>query len=148
MKWAWVEGVVARDVCPGNPAELYHPDFAVRYDTEVPDGTANGAVLVNGEWVNPAPPAPPEPVAPIPPRVTPIEFKLLFTSSERVAIRRLREGTPPDEVLIDWFSILDDPALTSVDLGGASARDGVAYLVALGVLTPDRAAAILSGTPA
>jgi hypothetical protein len=52
MKKAWIENNVVRDVCEGNPAELYHPDIAVHYSTDVPDDIKNGASLVNGNWVN------------------------------------------------------------------------------------------------
>jgi hypothetical protein len=52
MKKAWIENNVVRDVCEGNPAELYHPDIAVHYSTDVPDDIINGAKLENGVWVN------------------------------------------------------------------------------------------------
>jgi len=52
MKKAWIENNVVRDVCEGNPAELYHPDVAVHYSTDVPDDIKNGATLQNGVWVN------------------------------------------------------------------------------------------------
>jgi len=52
MKKAWIENNVVRDVCEGNPAELYHPDIAVYYSTDVPDDIINGAKLENGVWVN------------------------------------------------------------------------------------------------
>ena len=52
MKKAWIENNVVRDICEGNPAELYHPDVAVFYDTDVPDDIKNGARLENNVWVN------------------------------------------------------------------------------------------------
>lgn len=69
--WAWIENNQVRDTCHGDPALCYHPDIAKHYDTQVPDGTENGATLVDGEWVNPLPPVyvPQEPVAPAVPQV-------------------------------------------------------------------------------
>lgn len=56
-KFAWVEDGRVRDVCWGNPAELYHPDIAKFYTEVVPEGTTNAATKVNGTWKNPEPPA-------------------------------------------------------------------------------------------
>ena len=89
MKLAWIENDRIRDIAPGNPADLYHPDIAAFYDTEVPDDAQNGDGWVDGQLVKPEPPAPapaPEPT-PVYPKVSPVEFKLLFTSQERVAIK-------------------------------------------------------------
>ena len=47
MKHAWIENGKVRDVAHGNPEEIYHPDVAKFYDTQVPDDAANG-----DEWVN------------------------------------------------------------------------------------------------
>jgi hypothetical protein len=58
MKYAWIENDKVRDVAPGNPAEWYHPDVAVFYNTQVPDDAANGDGWVNGALVKPEPPAP------------------------------------------------------------------------------------------
>lgn len=63
MKYAWIENGKVRDVAHSNPAEIYHPDVAVHYDTQVPDNAVNGDGWVNGALVKPepAPPAPPAP---------------------------------------------------------------------------------------
>lgn len=63
MKKAWIENERIRDICPGNPAELYHPDIAKFYDTEVPDDAANGDGWVSDQLVKPEP-VPPAPQAP------------------------------------------------------------------------------------
>lgn len=63
MKHAWIQGDQIRDVCPGDPAECYHPDVAKFYDTLVPDDAVNGDGWVNGQLVKPEPP-PPAPPAP------------------------------------------------------------------------------------
>lgn len=64
MKYAWIENDRVRDVCHGNPNELYHPGVAKFYTTQVPDDAVNGDGWVNGQLVKPEPPAP----APPPPR--------------------------------------------------------------------------------
>lgn len=53
MKYAWIENNKVRDVAPGNPAEFYHPDVAVFYNTQVPDDAANGDGWINGALVKP-----------------------------------------------------------------------------------------------
>lgn len=153
MPIAWVENSVVRDVAPGNPAELYHSDIAAFYTVEVPEGTRNGATLVDGVWTNPPTPPPVEP--PPPPRrlqLTPPEFKLQFTSAERIAIRTARaySGSDADALaakaaLDDWSEIVDDPRLTVVDLSLPQTKDALALLVSLGILTEDRKAEIEQG---
>ena len=63
MKKAWIENNRVRDIAPGEPADIYHPDVAVLYDTDIPDDIVAGAELVDGVWNNPPPPVfvPPPP---------------------------------------------------------------------------------------
>lgn len=82
--------------------------------------------------------------------VSPVEFKLLWTSAERIAARAQQET---DTVIADFFDIVDDSRLTFVNLSLGSTKDGVDYLlsklVEIGVVAgedvPARRAAILSG---
>ena len=53
MKYAWIENDKIRDVAHSNPAEIYHPDVAAFYTTQVPDNAANGDGWVNGALVKP-----------------------------------------------------------------------------------------------
>lgn len=53
MKYAWIENDKVRDVAHSNPTEIYHPDVAKLYDTQVPDNAANGDGWVNGALVKP-----------------------------------------------------------------------------------------------
>lgn len=63
---AWIENEKVRDIAHSDPFEIYHPDVAKFYDTEVPDDAENGDGWVNGKLVKPVIP---EPVpVPIPPR--------------------------------------------------------------------------------
>jgi hypothetical protein len=145
MKKAWIENDQIRDIAIGDPASLYHPDVAAFYDTDVPDEAQNGDGWVNGQIVpRPIPePVIPEPVTPevVYPTVSAIEFKLLFTSPERIAIK-----DSVDPVVQDFFSLIEDPRLTSVCLGLKSTQDSLAYLEAVAILAPGRKAEILAGT--
>jgi hypothetical protein len=63
---AWIENERIRDIAHSDPFEIYHPDVAKLYDTEVPADATNGDGWVNGKLIKPVIP---EPVpAPIPPR--------------------------------------------------------------------------------
>jgi len=143
MKKAWTENGKLRDVCHGNPYDLYHPDVAKLYTADVPDDAANGdgwdgTTLTKPEVVIPAPQ---EPVV-VYPKLSPLQFKMCFTSQERTAIKALRATNP---VIEDAYEILDDPRLTTVDLSLASNQGLIDYLVSLSVLTAERAAQIKLG---
>ena len=63
---AWIENKKIRDIAHSDPFEIYHPDVAKFYDTEVPNNAVNGDGWVNGKLVKPIIS---EPIsAPIPPR--------------------------------------------------------------------------------
>lgn len=143
MKKAWIENNKIRDIANGNPAELFHPDIAVHYDADVPDDAVNGAELVDGVWVNPIIDTVIEAtiVASLP-LLSPVEFKMLFTSAERIAIKAARAT---DEILADGFEILEDPRLTTIDLNLQSVRDLIDYMVSLNLITAIRAEEIKSG---
>jgi len=72
MKWAWIQDDRIRDIAPGEPADWYHPDVAVFYDTEVPDDAENGDGWVDGVLVKPEPYVP-EVIDVVPTDVTPTE---------------------------------------------------------------------------
>lgn len=120
-----------------SPETDFHPDIAAQF-VSVPDPVRPGWVKVAGVWQAPAAP---EPVAAVAARVSPVQFKLLFTAAERVAIKAARAS---NAVVDDYFSIVDDARLTHVDLGLSSTAAGLAYLVAKNLLTAERAAAILA----
>ena len=143
MKKAWIENDMIRDICTGNPLDLYHPEIAKHYDTDVPDDACVGDGWVDGQVVKPEIVIP-EPVAPEPnyPKVSPVEFKLLFTSQERVAIREARSS---DAVIDDFYDIVEDSRLTHVDLGLKSTQDALDYMVGKGLVSDERKAEILTG---
>ena len=81
MKYAWIENDKIRDIAQSNPEQIYHPDVAVLYDTQVPDDATNGDGWVNGQLVKPEP-APPAP--PAPRTWTQDNFRTGLTLSEKV----------------------------------------------------------------
>ena len=146
MKYAWIENNSVRDVCQGIPNETYTPEVAALFDNEVPDGIVHGATKINGLWTNPpaSEPTLETQTAVIPPdiKVSPIEFKLLFTYQERIAIKAKRANDP---ILEDFYSIVDDPRLTSVNLSLKSTQDALGYLAMLKLVTKERLEVILAG---
>ena len=72
--------------------------------------------------------------------VSPVEFKLLFTAQERVAIK---SSTNP--IVQDFFEIVNDPRLTMVNLSLKSTQDAVGYLAWNDLIEEERIAEILSG---
>ncbi len=84
-----------------------------------------------------------------PARLSPVEFKMAFTISERMAIADARaditaEGRQTKQILDLWYEVIDDPRLTYVDLGLPSVIEGLDFLETLGILTAERKAAILA----
>lgn len=125
----------------GAPLEVDGPDVPPGY-TDVP-APAIGLMFLDGQWTDGQPrPLPPAPAAAPAPKVSPVEFKLLFTAPERVAIKTARSSDP---VLDDFFDIIEDPRLQVVDLGLQSVRDGVQYLADQSLIAADRAPEILAG---
>ena len=142
MKKAWIENGKIRDICPGNPKELYHPDVAKFYTSDVPDEAENGDLWDGDKLTKPEIViVVPEPV-PLHPKVSTVEFKLLFTSQERIKIKAAKETDP---VLADFFEIVEDPRLTQVDLGLASTQGAIQYLAGQGLIDQARVNEILLG---
>ena len=132
---------VAVDVS-STPAEQFHPSIAEQFEP-VPDEVQAGWVRnEDGEWEAPAPSPEPEPTPSEATKVSPVEFKLLFTSHERVAIKAARTTDP---VIDDFFEIVEDTRLTHVNLGLQSTQDALAYLEAKGLITNSRRQEILAG---
>lgn len=88
-----------------------------------------------------SPPAP-EPIIPDI-KISPIEFKLLFTTAERIAIKEERATDP---VIDDFYSIVEDPRLTEVNLSLSSTKNAINYLVSKNLITATRKNEILSAT--
>ena len=76
--------------------------------------------------------------------ISPVQFKLLFTSEERVAIKSARTTDP---VIDDFFDIIDDPRLSEVNLKLTSTIDALKYLVTKNLITEERKNQILNNFP-
>ena len=142
MKYARINNNQAIDVRTESPEGFFTPDIAAQFE-QVPDEVENGWILENGKWTAPVIPEPahaPEPVITYA-KVSPIEFKLLFTSSERVAIKASRATDP---AIDDFYDIVEDPRLTFVDLGLNSTQQALQYMSAQSLIAPERIEQILS----
>jgi hypothetical protein len=77
-----------------------------------------------------------------------VEFKLLFTSPERIAIK-----TSSDAIVQDFFELVENQRIVNasdanrglIDFGLQSTRDALGYMQGLGLLTEERVAEILTG---
>lgn len=144
MKKAWIENERIRDAAPGNPEELYHPDVAKLYDTDVPDDAVNGDGWVNGQLIKPEPPVYPDlpqPATPIP-LIGPIAFQMLFHVEELVAVDAAKETDP---VVRIFWNLLNDPRTDIVDRNLKTVQDGLHYLEAKNLIGAGRAQEILTG---
>ena len=126
--YARIINEVAVDVST-DPTNHFHPDIAREFEP-VPNEVQAGWIRKGGQWSASAPAPQPEPV-PAYHKVTPVEFKMLFTSAERIAIKEARTTDP---VIDDYFDIVEDPRLQVVDLGLHSVREGIQYLQTIGIL--------------
>jgi hypothetical protein len=139
MKYAWIENEVIRDISNGNPEELYHPDIAKFYTTDVPDDAVNGDGWVNGKLIKPVVVEPVvEPIVVVPPKLSTVAFRGLFTIAEEIAITK-----SIDEVVIVLWSRFTDPKLETVDMALASVDYALDYLTTSGILAAGRKAEIL-----
>jgi len=139
MKQAWIENNKIRDICQGNPNELYHPDIAKLYTVDVPDNAENGDCWVNDQLIKPVFVLPViVPIIVIPPKVSVIKFLMLFTSTERIATR-----SSVDPIVMDWWALVNDPRTQEVDLNLSSVQSALDYLHSTGLLAIGRKEQIL-----
>jgi hypothetical protein len=126
MMTTWARSInnQAVDVTTSDPKALFESSVAAQF-IEVPDGTVNGAVYINGSWTNPQPvqPAPQPTPAQVYPIVSPNTVINCFTVAEQVAIEAALPNNPPLKV---FWSRLNDSRLTEVVLALPSVQQGVA----------------------
>lgn len=60
--------------------------------------------------------------------ISPVEFKLLWKSPERIALKAARAANP---IIEDFYELLDDPRLKEVNLSLQSTKDAVGYLLSV-----------------
>lgn len=140
-KFAWVENDIIRDVCAGDPAKLFHPDVAAHYSTQVGNQVEKDWRLVNGTWTAPEPIVIDVTAIEIPtsPVLTVNEFKLRFTSQERVAINGL---VSTDPLVQDFWSIVNDARTMNIDTSDSNTTTFLLHLQSENVLTAERVSAI------
>jgi hypothetical protein len=152
-RYAWIETVdeypTVKDYCDGLPTDLYHPAIAANYSTTIPTNVERGWRYKQNQWVAPSVPEPFVPGPPPPPEepslgriISPAQFLMLFTPLERVAIRN-----STDAVVVDFIRLVELPSLTQVELDNPQTQMGVQYLVSEGLITSERATAILAAQP-
>ncbi|MDI1231325.1 MAG: hypothetical protein PSU93_09270 [Methylobacter sp.] len=118
--------------------DVIDPEIRAEYVDVPVDGIVTiGDSFVNGKFGTPLPKP-----AVVPPIVSVINFKMLFTGAERVAISSAKATDP---VIADFYSILDDLRTVNVDLALTSVQGMLDYLVSKTLLTAARKAAILTG---
>ena len=97
--------------------------------------------------------------APPPPKkrqqLSRVEFKILFTKAERLAINSARTYSGKDQnksdlkiALNDFYEIIEDPDLKIIDLTEDFVREGFETLVSGRLITKERAEAMLTGVVA
>lgn len=73
--------------------------------------------------------------------ISTINFKLRFTTQERVAIRSLAESDP---VVYDFLNMIEDPRLTNVDLNLPDVVEALDYLISKNIINQQRKQEILA----
>ncbi len=141
MKYARIVSNTAFDVRTESPDGFFHPEVAAQFIT-VPDQVEDGWLLKDEVWSVPPAPVAPVPVVAIPPKVGPLEFQMLFTIQEKVAIE---DST--DRAVRRFMKLVDDPRLLVVDLSLKSISDALDYMTGINLLAAGRKAQILTGTP-
>ena len=130
-----------QEVIDFDPAGRFTDNIAAEF-FPCPDNVTPGSTQAeDGTWTIYVPPVPvPQPPAPaIIPPLTVGEFLLLFTGTERVAIK-----TSQNAVVQDWYELLTK-FLTVVDIQDATTAHALDFLVNLGLIDTARKATILSG---
>ena len=170
MKYALTDkdhegNIYISEIVPHDPTDFYHPDIAAKF-IRVPADTELNAKKDGNNWINPPKPEPvevkepeiePAPVEDLKPQIyqgniSPVNLKMLFTTTERAAIREARKAnsksTPEKQVLKesldDFFEILDDPRLIEIKLSNSLVLEILEKLVTDGLLTADRKDEILA----
>lgn len=143
MKYAWIENDKIRDVVI-NPQEAFPAEIAKFYNVEVPEQSQNGDHWSQGVLtkftLTPPEEVSVEPTVVVPPKVTVIEWKMLFTTQERIAAK-----TSTDPVIQDLQELMNDPRTVNVDLSLVSIQQALDYMTVIGILAPGRKDQILLG---
>lgn len=126
MKYGRLINSVVVDIAT-DPNKQFHPTLAAEF-VEIPDHVKTGWTFDGTEYAPPVAPDP-EPAEPETVKtlsISPVDFKFLFTLTERVKIKELRAT---DLALDDFYSMLDDSRLKVIDLSNSRMIEGVTYAV-------------------
>ena len=141
------------DLIDGDPAERFHPDIAGEF-IEVPDLTTRLSSKNGQMWTHPEEPAAVDPVPQFRTLVSRVEFKMLFTIQEQVAIRMARaySGTGEQELVLKFtldalYDVLDNPQMETLNIETSMVVGGLAGLAQAGLITEARRAEIALGVP-
>lgn len=121
--FARIKGGIVTEVSI-DPANQFHTDIAREFEP-VPDNVKAGWRKVGNTWIEPTNPGTPTK----PKRKTDlILFKLLFSTPERIHLKSL---ITTDPIIKDFFEIIDDVRITSIDMESTFIIDSVNYCVDL-----------------
>lgn len=137
------DGVVVEVFSEGNPEDFFHPDISKMF-FEAPDEVVVGWIQKAGVIQAPPIAAPvSEVVTEIKPTtlsISPPDFKLRFTFHERISLKKARATDPGVD---DFYDILDDPRLKTVELSAPATIASITYFAEQGYLTQERATQVL-----
>ncbi len=142
MKYARIDDGYVVEVIDFDPAGKFHPDIIWH---EVPDDVVPGATTEdNTNFTLPEPEPESESESEYQPKfVTVMHFKLSFLPTERLALKSLRAT---NEMVDDFWEIMDDPRCTQIDLNLPSIKAVINSMVGqIDGFTEERAAAVLAG---
>lgn len=105
---------------------------------EIPDNVEAGYLYDGTDYTAPTPPTPPTHRT----RLTRLEFRNLFTQSEKQALYTAAQSSVDVQIYLD-----DVNAAQYIETTDASTVNGLGALVAAGILTQARADEILEGMP-
>ena len=141
MKKALVRNGEIVDIA-AQPYEIFCPEIAALYDTEVSDNINPGAKQTNGKWGNKAeqqqPVAPSAVVQTV--SLTPPEFWMLFTPEEYYSI-----GHHTDKMAEQATTLLGDARLQKINLGHFFVQRFMDKLIELKIIDEARKAQIVKG---
>lgn len=134
-------GVAVEVVSPAAYATFNPPTQALF--VSCPTTVTAGYTYANGTWT--APPAPPAP-GPAPyPQLSPMQFYLAFTPTERIAIKK-----STDPMVMEFWATYELAAQTghNIDPNLVSVQEGLTYLATPTTATPPGAGILASTRPA
>lgn len=150
MKYARIVNNTAIDVRTESPEGCYTPNIVAEF-VEVPDEVQDGWIHDNlsGTWSAPPPPPVPTPQPVVFPTLSPMQFYMAFSPTERIAIKK-----STDEIVMEFWSTyeLAVQTKTNIDPNLPSVVSGLEYLAnptpaGAGILSSTRIPQILLGIP-